>query len=161
MYICIYLCLQRRRIESSIQDLRTKWKVKVARSFPTLCNPMDWIAHGFSRPECWSEWPIPSSVDLPDPETRLGSPSLQADSLFTNWAIRETLTKVGTIKVVDTVIWVDNIRVVNTVEKVKVKSPSRVWLFATPWTVAHQAPPSIESPRQEHWSGLPFGLKRR
>ena len=27
--------------------------------------------------------------------------------------------------------------------KVKVKSLSRVWLFATPWTVAHQAPPSM------------------
>ena len=28
--------------------------------------------------------------------------------------------------------------------------------FATPWTVAHQAPLSMGSPRQEHWSGLPF-----
>ena len=26
----------------------------------------------------------------------------------------------------------------------------------TPWTVAHQAPPSMEFPRQESWSGLPF-----
>ena len=26
----------------------------------------------------------------------------------------------------------------------------------TPWTVAHQAPPSMGFPRQEHWSGLPF-----
>ena len=33
---------------------------------------------------------------------------------------------------------------------------SRVWLFATPWTVAHQASLSIESSRQEYWSGLPF-----
>ena len=32
---------------------------------------------------------------------------------------------------------------------------SRVWLFATPWTVAHQAPLSMEFSRQEHWSGLP------
>ena len=28
--------------------------------------------------------------------------------------------------------------------------------FVTPWTVAHQAPPSIGFPRQESWSGLPF-----
>ena len=28
-------------------------------------------------------------------------------------------------------------------------------LFAAPWTVAHQAPPSIGFPRQEYWSGLP------
>ena len=39
---------------------------------------------------------------------------------------------------------------------VKVKSLSRVWLFATPWTVALQAPSSMEFSRQEYWSGLPF-----
>ena len=33
---------------------------------------------------------------------------------------------------------------------------SCVWLFATPWTVAHQGPPSMGFPRQEYWSGLPF-----
>ena len=40
--------------------------------------------------------------------------------------------------------------------KVKVKSLSRVRLFATPWTVAYQAPPSMAFSRQECWSGLPF-----
>ena len=40
--------------------------------------------------------------------------------------------------------------------KVKVKSFSHVRHFATPWTVAHQAPLSIGSSRQECWSGLPF-----
>ena len=38
----------------------------------------------------------------------------------------------------------------------KVKSFSRVRLFATPWTVAHQAPPSMGYSRQEYWSGLPL-----
>ena len=33
---------------------------------------------------------------------------------------------------------------------------SHVWLFATPWTVAHQAPMSMGFPRQEYWRGLPF-----
>ena len=33
---------------------------------------------------------------------------------------------------------------------------SRVRLFATPWTVAYQAPQSMEFSRQEYWSGLPF-----
>ena len=33
---------------------------------------------------------------------------------------------------------------------------SRVQLCATPWTAAHQAPPSLEFSRQEHWSGLPL-----
>ena len=38
----------------------------------------------------------------------------------------------------------------------KVKSLSRVRLFATPWIAAHQAPPSMGFSRQEHWSGVPF-----
>ena len=40
--------------------------------------------------------------------------------------------------------------------KVKVKSLSRVRLLATPWTAAHQAPPSMGFSRQEYWSGLPL-----
>ena len=43
----------------------------------------------------------------------------------------------------------------NNIMKVKVKSLSRVRLFATPWTVAHQAPLSMGFSRQEYWSGLP------
>ena len=37
-----------------------------------------------------------------------------------------------------------------------VKSLSRVRLFATPWTVARQAPLSMGFSRPEYWSGLPF-----
>ena len=33
---------------------------------------------------------------------------------------------------------------------------SHVHLFCDPTTVAHQALPSMEFPRQEYWSGLPF-----
>ena len=36
------------------------------------------------------------------------------------------------------------------------QSLSHVRLFVTPWTVAHQAPPSMEVSRQAYWSGLPF-----
>ena len=36
------------------------------------------------------------------------------------------------------------------------KSLSRVRLFETPWTVAHQSPLSMGFSRQEYWSGLPF-----
>ena len=39
--------------------------------------------------------------------------------------------------------------------KVKSKSLSRVRLFATPWTAAYQAPPSMGFSRQEYWSGVP------
>ena len=38
----------------------------------------------------------------------------------------------------------------------KVKLLSHVRLFAIPWTVAYQAPPSMEFSRQEYWSGLPL-----
>ena len=40
--------------------------------------------------------------------------------------------------------------------KVKVKSLSCNQLFVTPWTVAHQAPPSMGFSRQKYWSGLPL-----
>ena len=45
------------------------------------------------------------------------------------------------------------------------KSLSRVWLFVTPWTAAHQAPPSMGFSRQENWNGVPlpspmFSLER-
>ena len=43
-----------------------------------------------------------------------------------------------------------------TVTERNVKSLSCVRRFATPWTVAYQAPQSMEFSRQEYWSGLPF-----
>ena len=38
----------------------------------------------------------------------------------------------------------------------KVKSLSRVRLLVTPWTAAHQAPPSMGFSGQEYWSGVPW-----
>ena len=46
------------------------------------------------------------------------------------------------------------------VKTMKVKSLSRVQLFATPWTAAYQAPLSMGFSRQEYWSGLPFPSPR-
>ena len=40
--------------------------------------------------------------------------------------------------------------------KVKVKSISHVPHYATPWTTAHEAPPSMGFSRQEYWSGVPL-----
>ena len=48
------------------------------------------------------------------------------------------------------------ISIVNSLIYPFVKKLSRVRLFATPWTVAYQAPPSLGFSRQEYWSGLPF-----
>ena len=45
-------------------------------------------------------------------------------------------------------------------QSMKVKSESEVAqscrLFSTPWTAAHQAPPSMGFSRQEYWSGVPL-----
>ena len=40
--------------------------------------------------------------------------------------------------------------------RMKVKSLSNVWLLATPWTAAYQAPPPVGFSRQEYWSGVPL-----
>ena len=48
------------------------------------------------------------------------------------------------------------IALISHTSKVKVKSLSHVWLFATLWTVAYQAYLSMGFSRQEYWSGLPF-----
>ena len=52
--------------------------------------------------------------------------------------------------------WKNNSRKNEESEKVKVKSLNRVQLFATPWTVACQASPSMGFSRQEYWSGVPL-----
>ena len=132
----------------------------VTKSYPTLCNAMDCAVHETLQPRVrqWVTYPFFSGSSWPRNQTGV---SFIAGGLFTSWAIGEALTKAGTMKAVGTIKWVDRITVVTIAQEVKVKSPSRVCLFATPRAVAHQAPASMECPRQEHWSGLPFGLKRR
>ena len=45
--------------------------------------------------------------------------------------------------------------------KSEMKSLSRVQLLATPWTAAHQAPPSMGFSRQEYWSHKYMGTRSR
>ena len=52
--------------------------------------------------------------------------------------------------------YADDITFIAESKSSEVKLLSRVRLFATPWTVAHQAPPLMGFSRQEYWSGLPF-----
>ena len=47
-----------------------------------------------------------------------------------------------------------------TIERKKVRLLSNVWLFATLWTIAWQAPPSMGFSKQEYWSGCHFLLQR-
>ena len=54
------------------------------------------------------------------------------------------------------IMWLLLLHVHNVMFIIIVKSLSRVWLFATPRTVAHQAPRSMGLSRHEYWGGLPF-----
>ena len=62
-----------------------KWS-EVAQSYLTLCDPVDCSPAGsqsmrFSRQEHWRGSPFPSPGDLPDPEIKPRSPTLQPDAL--------------------------------------------------------------------------------
>ena len=134
---------------------------------------------GFSRPEYWSELPFPSPEDLPDPGIEPESPELQADSSPSELPVLHSAadaaakslqlcptlcdpidgsspgSPVSGILQARTLEWVA-ISFSNTWKwKVKVKSLSCVQLFVTPWTAAHQAPPSMGFSRQEYWSAVP------
>ena len=93
------------------------------------------LSMGFSRQDYWSGLPCSSPGNLPDPgiePTSLMSSALTG-GFFTSRTTWEA--KIGFNEV---------------------KSLSHVQLFAIPWTVAYHTPPSMESSRQEYWSGLPF-----
>ena len=85
----------------------------------------------FSRQEYWSGLPFPSPGDLPDPGIEPGSLTLEAAALTSEPPGKPLLLLL-------------------------VSRFSHVRLFAIPWTVAHQASPSMGFSRQEYWSGLPF-----
>ena len=86
---------------------------------------------GFSRQEYWSGLPFRSPEDLLNPGIKPWSPTWQVNSLPSEPSGKSESER-------------------------KVKLLSRVQLFATPWTVAYQAPRSMGFSKQEYWSGLPF-----
>ena len=92
------------------------------------------LSLGFCRQEYWTGLPFPPPEDLPNPgikSTSPVSPALQEDSLPAEPIVKHlTQCTLGCF--------------------------SRVWLFVTPWTAAHQTSLSMGFPRQEYWSRLPF-----
>ena len=92
----------------------------------------------FSRQEYWCGLPFPSPGDLPVPVTEPGSPALQADSLLD--------APPGKPVVVHSISCA--------------QSFSYVWLSATPWTVSHQAPLSMEFPGKNPGVGCHFWLQQ-
>ena len=123
---------------------------------------------GFSSQEYWSGLLFPSQ---PRDRTRV---SRIVGRRFTLWATREVQSDANMCAMARTSITrplISNPNICPILlsskkrpqpallclkEKVKVKSLSHVRLFATPWTVAYQASPSMGFSRQEYWSGLPF-----
>ena len=108
----------------------------VAKSCPTLATP--WTitlqapqSMGFSRQEYQNGLPFPSPGDLPNPGVEPGSPALQADSLPTELQgkpLDENL----------------NLHKKLRIQEMNVCMLSHVQLFAIPWTIACQAPLSME-----------------
>ena len=93
------------------------------------------LSLGFSRQEYWSGLPSPPPGDLMDPGIKpssFTSPALAGRFFFFFFFFFTTSAHL------------------------EVKSLSHFQLFATPWTVAYQAPPSMGFSRQKYWSGLPF-----
>ena len=70
-------------------------KVKVAKWYPTICDPMDYTE--FSRPESWSGEPVPSPGDLSNPGIETQFPTLQADSLSAEPQGKPKNTGVGSL----------------------------------------------------------------
>ena len=99
-----------------------------------LCSPPGSSVHGNLQARIleWVAISFSRGSSRPRDQTHV---SRIAGRCFNLWATREALWT-----------WVN----------VKVKSLRRVRLFATPWTIAHQASPSMGISRQEYWSGLPF-----
>ena len=122
-------------------------------SFATPCSVgyQAPLSIGFPRQEYWNWLPFPSPEELANPEIEPVTPTL-AGRFFTIWATRKAHS------LCQAHIFSDPSRSVSLFLdlKMKVKSLSHVWLFATPWTVAYQAPQSTGFSRQEYWSGLPF-----
>ena len=92
---------------------------------------LEWVAISFSRGSSW-----------PRDQTWV---ACIGRWIFYHWTTREAFSKLDFVDLTNFSInteWV--------------KSLSHVQLFATPWTVAYKAPPSMGFSRQEYWSGLPF-----
>ena len=115
---------------------------------------------GFSRQEYWSVLPLPSPGDLPDPNPAAAAAA--AKSLQSCPTLCDPIdgsppgSPIPGILQARTQEWVASSFSNAWKWKEKVKSLSRVQLLATPWTAAHQAPPSMGFSRQEYWSGVPL-----
>ena len=75
-----------------------KVRVKVAKSCPTLRNPLDYIAHGILQARILEWVAYPFSRGPSQPWNQTGVVSCIAGRFFTNWALREALTSLNIFK---------------------------------------------------------------
>ena len=108
----------------------------VAQSCPTLCDPMNHSTPGLPAAAAKSLQSCPTLCN-PIDGSPPGSPR--------RWDSPGKTLEWVAISFSSVWKW-----------KVKVKSLICVWLLATSWTAAYQAPPSMGFSRQEYWSGLPL-----
>ena len=131
----------------------------VAKSCPTLCDPMDCSTPGFPVITIsWSllELTFIQSV-MPSNHPILYQPLLlclqsfpASGSFLMSWLFPTIHQSIG-------VSTSASVLLMNIQDWFPLLSRfSRIQLWATPYTAAHQAPLSLGFSRQEHWSGLPF-----
>ena len=134
---------------STILQVLLPSKTLVAQSCLTLCYPMDcsppgFSVHGILQAKILERVAILFSRGFSSPRDQT-LVSCIAGIFFTIWTTREAQ---------DTILKAHKIGY-NKVECAWVLSLfNHVWLFATLWTVALQAPLSVGFSRQEYWSGL-------
>ena len=135
-----------------------KWKVKVKSlshvwllATPRTADYQAPPSMRFSRQEYWSGVPLPSLEYAAATAKSLQSCPTLCDPIHGS----PPGSPVPGILQARTLEWVAISFSNEWKWKVNVKSLSPVRLFATPWTVAYQAPPSMEFSRQEYWSGVP------
>ena len=121
-----------------LQCMKVKSESEVAQSCPTLSNPMDCNPPGSSIHRIFQarvlEWGAIAFSGFHTNLFQISFPSVPVSitlCFLSYWAKRHRMAS-------------------------PVKLLSRVQLFAIPWTIAYQAPPSMEFSRQEYWSRLPF-----
>ena len=169
------------RVSCIVGGIFTIWATrKTPKHYPMDCSQPGSSVHGILQQEYWSGYPFPPPRDLPDPGIKPTPPALQADSFLPGKALypHAAATAAKSLQSCPTLCDsidssppgspVPGILQVRTPEwvaiafsnawkwEVKVKSLSRVRLLATPWTAAHQAPPSMGFSRQKFWSGVPW-----
>ena len=138
-----------------------KWTAAAAKSLqsrPTLCDPRDGSPPGSAIPGILQARTLERvAIAFPNKWTAAAAKSLQSrPTLCDPIDSSPPGSPIPGILQVRTLEWVA-ISFSNAWKwKVKVNSLSHVQLLATPWTVAHQAPPSMGFSRQEYWSGVPL-----